>query len=212
MESHQAPTLAKLVLISLTLVGLIFVVQNFFSIKKIECWNSAAPTSTTPCSSEVSQKLDQLQNKSLFFTDFDRTLGQFSEVKIKKKLPQTLIVNLKEKAENHFALVGSEIVMVSFEERDPDLTPPANQLVLALKNNQLEFTKLEYISQVFIVYWEKDQTEYRALIDSYDIATGVYRLKTILDHVDIKGELDLAVKEIDTRFKLPVLKTHFTNI
>lgn len=215
MEPHQATHLVKnnkfkrlQPLLFLFIIGsLFFLTNNFFSIKNIECHSEERS-----CSVETLEKISVLKKKSLFFTDFDQVSRQFSEVTIKKKLPNTLIISLKEEKQDYFTLVGSEIQKTEYASSDPQITSIANQLINELDDSQIKWNKIEYINQVLIVYFEDRSDAYRALIDKYDINTGVYRLKTTLDHIDIKQQVDVAIKEIDTRFKLPVLKTEFTNI
>lgn len=215
MEPHQPAPLAKTnklkrlqPLLFLFIFGSLFFLANtFFSIKNIECRSQ-----DRNCSTETNQKLSTLKNHSLFFTNFDQISQQFTKVTIKKKLPDTLIINLEEEKQEYFFLVESEIQKTQYETHDPEITQIANKLNNELEKAQIGWTKIEYINQVLIVYFESRGSSYRALVDKYEIETGIYRLKTTLDHVDIKEQVDVAVKEIDTRFKLPVLKTEFTNI
>lgn len=214
MESHQTTSIeknklnkAKPLLFLFVFCSLFFLTNSFFSIKKIEC-HSQNPQ----CSAQTIEKISKLKNKSLFFSDFDQISGQFSEIKIQKKLPDTLLVTLKEENRDYFSLIGSEIKKADYGNHDPQITELANLLISELEQAQLNFNKIEFINQVLIVYFENRGSEYRALIDKQDISTGVYRLKTTLDHIDIKEQVDASIKEVDTRFKLPVLKTQFTNI
>lgn len=214
MESHQTPPLEKnrlskiRPLLFLFIFGsLLFLANSFFSIKNIEC-HSQNPQ----CSTQTIEKISKLKNQSLFFSDLDQISGQFSELKIQKKLPSTLIITLKEENRDYFNLVGSEIKKADYENHDEQITETANLLINELNQAQITFNKIEFINQVLIVYFENRGSEYRALIDKQDIKTGVYRLKTTLNHIDIKGQVDASIKEVDTRFKLPVLKTQFTNI
>ncbi|MCL4208266.1 FtsQ-type POTRA domain-containing protein [Patescibacteria group bacterium] len=214
MEPHQTSPLEKnrlskvRPLLFLFIFGsLLFLANSFFSIKNIECYSQ-----NSQCTTQTLEKISKLKNQSLFFSDLDQISGQFSEVKIQKKLPNTLVVTLKEENRDYFNLVGSEIKKSDYENHDPQVTELANNLTNELKKAQINFNKIEFINQVLIVYFENRGSEYRALIDKQDIVTGIYRLKTTLDHIDIKGQVDASIKEIDTRFKLPVLKTQFTNI
>lgn len=214
MEPHQTTPLAKNkfkkiqpLLFLFIFCSLFFLANSFFSIKEIECQSQLGT-----CSNQTLEKISSFRNKSLFFSNFDQITEQFSEVSIKKRLPSTLLINLKEENHDYFVLVGSEIKKTEYENSDPQITDSANELINNLKQAQINFGKIEFINQVLIVYFEDRGSDYRALIDKQDISTGVYRLKTTLDHLDIKEQVDVAVKEIDTRFKLPVLKTQFTNI
>lgn len=213
MEPHPTTVVAKktpvifhILAIGLTLL-LLFCLNQFFQIKAIDCQSA-----NQPCSSQTLAKLEKLKNHSLFFTNFDETLSEFKVIKLTKQLPSTLKLTLEEATQENYAVIGQELKIVAYDERDTALTPLANELISGLRSAQITPQKIEYISQVFIVYFENRGANYRALIDSQDATTGIYRLKTTLDHVDIKGEVDVAIKEIDTRFKLPVLKTQFTNI
>lgn len=216
MESHQATPLAKNnsrikklqpLLFLFIFCSLFFLTNILFSIKNIECHSDGKS-----CSTETIEKISTLKHRSLFFTDFEPVSRQFSDVKIQKKLPNTLIIFLKEDKQEYFSLVGSEIQKVEYKNSDPEITSIANELINELDKAQIKWNKIEYINQVLIVYIESREAAYRALIDKQEISTGVYRIKTTLDHIDIKGQVDVSIKEIDARFKLPVLKTQFTNI
>lgn len=218
MESHQSapvkkpkPTTRNKKITSLFILIIVssgfFLLNRFFTIKKIVC-----SSQNLPCSATTLNKLSFLNNQSLFFTNFEEKLAEFKVVSLKKELPNTLVLAVEEAIINYYALSGAEVKQVTYDQRDEQLSPLANELVNGLNREQIIYDKIELISQVFVVYLRDDGHEYRALIDSADLKTGLYRLKTILNHVDFKADVDVSIKEIDTRFKLPVLKTQFTSL
>lgn len=218
MESHQSPALEKIkpnargkkitrFLVVAIISSSLLLLLRFLTIQQIECQSQGKT-----CSVETYNKLNKLKNASLFFTNFEEKLADFKVISLKKRLPQTLVLEVEEAVANYYALAGAEVKQVEYDQRDEQLTPLANDLVNGLVREQINFNKIELISQVFIVYLQDDGYDYRALIDSTDVQTGLYRLKTTLNHVDFKADVDVSIKEIDTRFKLPVLKTQFTSL
>lgn len=215
MESHQPTNLnhnkkiKKLIpLLFFVVVGGSFLLLNkFFSIDSIDCHNQ-----NSVCSSETEGKLQRLKGKSLFFTDLEKKLAEFEITAIQKKLPNHLSISLKENTQNYYTLNNQDVVQTDYENQNEQVSSLANELINELQAADIKPEKTEFISQVFIIYFTSRNEKYRALIDAHDAKTGVYRLKTVLEHVDIKGQVDVAVKEIDTRFKMPVLKTQFTSI
>lgn len=218
MESHQSVTLEKLqpsdrrkmptwFWLTVVIGGSLWLWLNFLSIQQIECQSQSRP-----CSALTLGKLNKLKNKSIFFTDFEKELADFKVISLKKRLPHTLILEVEEAVVNYYALVGAEVKSVEFDQRDEQLTPLANDLINSLMRDQIDFNKIEFISRIFIVYLRDNNHDYRALINSSDLQTGLYRLKTVLGQLDFKVDVDVNIKEIDTRFKLPVLKTQFTSL
>lgn len=213
MESDQAVTLKnnkRNPLYGLLFVGIVFIcffLSIFFKIDEVVC-----RANQNSCSQTTVDELNKLKGNSLFFTDFNQKLAAYNLVRLEKRLPGTLIIEIEETKKSFFQLVDFEIKETNFENHDPDITGIANDLISHLQQNQLAYQKIELINQVLVVYFNVDDQSYRALIDRHEIELGVYRLKIVLTHVDLKSQVDIDVKEIDTRFKLPVLKTQFTNI
>lgn len=183
-------------LLFLSTLGLSY---NFFKIKNIECQQNKQK-----CNEATMTKLSHLNNKSIFFTNFEKTLSQFSNYKISKKLPNTLILELSEKQSNYYIIKDDLTISISNQESlDKETNEQINTLYSNLKKYNTSFNKVTLENNIFIVFIEDDL---RVLIDQNDVKNGTYKLGQILKNLRLK-EIDTAIKEIDTRFKMPVLKT-----
>ncbi|MDH5533126.1 MAG: hypothetical protein OEX81_01725 [Candidatus Pacebacteria bacterium] len=172
---------------------------NFLKIKNIKCLQN-----NQICDEGTIEKLSHLNNKSIFFTDFDKTLSQFHDYKISKKLPSTLILELSEQQSNHYSIGEDLSIFVSDQESlDKELNDQINNLYIDLKKYNIEFNKVFFKNNTFIVIIEN---EVHVIIERNDVKNGTYKLGQILNNLKLK-EIDTAIKEIDTRFKMPVLKT-----
>lgn len=211
MESSQTAALKKTarfqtglkIALASLIIGAAAGLSQILTIKQIVCTSR-----DQVCSPQTLSMLATFQGRSLFFTDVDRALSQFKPATVTRKLPHTLIINLTENDYQFYELVDFVIKETGAEKLVPDLNQKINTLVNSLTDKKIEYLRLELINQVFIVYLN-DQV--RVLIDENEIQAGVYRLEMILQNVDLKA-VDLNIKEIDVRFKLPVLKTGWTTI
>ena len=190
--------------INLIIYGLLFFVflfinQKIFIVKKNECLQN-----NKPCLEATTNKLQHLYSQSLFFTNFDKTLFQFSDYQISKKLPNTLILKLENVQANYYRLNSDNIFEISQEEKlDKKLNQKVNDLITSLEQMEIIYQHIKMEKDIFIISLENN---YRVLIDSNDVENGIYKLNQILDNLELK-EIDSEIKEIDTRYRMPVLKT-----
>jgi len=191
--------------------GIIFFLYSYFKITSIVCLQN-----NQACNGETRAKLDHLLGRSLFFTDFNKTLSQFESYQIKKRLSGELMVNLSKTRRSFFRLDENGLIVRANEQTlDPEIDKKINLLIKNLGNGEIEYGQLKLIldspttnEEIFIVELSEDL---RALIDANDLEGGTYKLDQILDNLELK-EIDLSIKEIDTRFKMPVLKTKYSAI
>ncbi|NCN87477.1 MAG: hypothetical protein GW941_01125 [Candidatus Pacebacteria bacterium] len=162
-----------------------------------------------PCPKATTDKLGHLYNQSLFFTNFDDTLSQIADYQISKKLPDTIILELENVQTNYYQLNDENIFKISQEEKlEKDLNSKINNLVSGLEQMEINYQNIRLENNIFIILLNNN---YRALIDSTDLENGIYKLNQILNNIELK-EIDNDIKEIDTRYKMPVLKTKETVI
>jgi hypothetical protein len=194
----------NLIIYGLLFILLVFINQKIFIVKKIECLQN-----NKPCLEATTDKLQHLYGQSLFFTNFDKTLSQFSDYQISKQLPNTLILKLENVHANYYRLNSDNIFEISQEEKlDKNLNQKVNDLVTSLEQMEIKYLNIKMENDVFVILLENN---YRALIEYNDVKNGVYKLNQILDNLELR-EIDSEIKEIDTRYKMPVLKTKETVI
>jgi hypothetical protein len=194
----------SLIIAGLFSLSLILVNKTFFTVKKIDCQQN-----NQPCLPATLDKLTHLYNQSLFFTNFNKTLSQFFDYQINKKLPDTLVLKLENVQAHYYRLNEESIFEIAQEESlDKNLNQQINDLTTGLTQAEIKYQNIKIKKDVFIILLE---TNYRVLIDKNDVSNGVYKLNQILKNIELK-EIDTAIQEIDTRFKMPVLKTKQTVI
>lgn len=188
----------------LLLLFFFFLTYKFFKINIIKCEQNSQP-----CNSETLDKLQHLYHSSLFFTDFDKTFSQFEDYQINKKLPNTLIIKLSKTSSHYYQLDENSFISTTKQETlDKKLNEKINNLFNQLDKYEISYEKISLKKNIFIIFLTNDV---RSLIDLNDIKNGTYKLSQILKNIELK-EIDTAIKEIDTRFKMPVLKTKHTII
>ena len=193
------PSLRKInfILLSLLFSFLSFSGYQFFKITIIECRQNQQQ-----CSQEVLDKLNHLKGKSLFFTDFEKTLSQFEKYQVSKKLPNTLILQLSKTKSSYYQLDEDKTILtVEQETLDKTLNEQINTLFIELDRYEINYEKISLKEDIFIILLEED---IKVLVNKDDEKNGVYKLNQILKNIKLK-EVDTAIKEIDTRFKMPVL-------
>lgn len=193
------------VLFLIVLIGIIiFLLNKIFLVKKVTCRQN-----DQACTQSTLDKIDHFKNKSLFFTNFDDELNQFSDYKISKRLPSELIIELSNVQSNYFGIdENNKFVIVENDQLSKEINQIANQIHTALNQQEIEFKSIELNNDVLIIELDKNL---RALIDSIEVESGVTKLKLIQSNLSLK-EIDTGIKEIDTRFKMPVLKTKLSDI
>jgi hypothetical protein len=191
------------ILIIMIMVAIIYI-QSLFTIKNIECQQN-----NIPCSAATLDKIEHLKGASVFFTDFDKSLSQFEPYDLQKKLPNTLRLTLNGEPSNYYQVAENGEVIISQQEViNPALNQKIHTLFLELDESNIEYTKIAIKEDTSIIMINDSL---RALIDLTESVSGVYKLKQVLDNVDLK-EVDTAIVEIDTRFTMPVLKTRQTDL
>ncbi|MGD9129077.1 MAG: hypothetical protein PVJ09_01115 [Candidatus Woesebacteria bacterium] len=195
------------------------------------------------------QEFESLKGKSLFFTDFeaepnlkrvfklDSGNDFFQVKKIKKKLPNTLIIFLSQETplyrlsfteqqsylvsqEGEIKLDDSGISLYTIEAgKDLWDTLILNKKVkasfhqfvkelLAVKMD-FDFQKIQYLNKFRTEIIIDEQLKV-ILEEKKDPREDIRKLNLILDQLDLNS-IDLAIKEIDLRFNYPVLRTKSSN-
>lgn len=194
----------NLITLGLLFIILLFINHKVFIVKKIDCLQN-----DKPCLKATTDKLQHLHNQSLFFTNFDKTLSQFADYQISKKMPHTIILKLENVHANYYRLNSENNFEISSEENlDKKLNQKVNDLVTSLEQMEIKYLNIKMENNIFVILLENN---YQALIEYNDVKNGVYKLNQILDNIELR-EIDSEIKEIDTRYKMPVLKTRETVI
>lgn len=192
----------KIAIVSIILA--IFLGMSFFlRVTKLECYQNGQE-----CPPEIYDKLDHLRGKPLFLTDFTQTLSQFETWQLKKYLPGKLRIDIAGSKHNFYKLEGNLIQPSVETALDEEINDNINLLYIELENAKLKPEKIELIGDTFVVWMN---SELRGIIDSNDVQGGVYKLKLILENISL-NEVDINIKEIDTRYKMPVLRTHYLEL
>lgn len=165
----------------------------FLSILNVDCISN-----NQECPPDLQESLQYtLLNKSFFITDFDKEINipTISVVSFSKKIPGTVILEVEEKSlgQNSF----SEETNLSKEQIEKEV----------MKHFENQFSNTDQIQVI------DNQNTVVINLEDIQILTRISNLKTdlqkaslILEHLDL-DTIDLDITEIDTRYKLPVLRT-----
>jgi hypothetical protein len=182
---------AGLVLLLLCVItgGWLLTTTNFFSITNVSC-----TTNKEQCPPETQQQLENmLLTKSLFLTDFNRELQptNFTIHSFSKKIPGMLAVEVSAKSSNKpNTTLDTPQVKALVTDTFENMSLPINKIIISEPENYVVIT-----------------IEDLQIIVSFDtVETDLEKAVVILTNLDL-NTIDLDISEIDTRYKLPVLRT-----
>lgn len=199
-KSYFLPTI---LLVFLLITGY-YLNKNILVVKKIHCQENEQT-----CSQATLDKIAHFYNKSIFFTNFDQDLEQFSDYYLEKRLPNELSVNLSNVQSQYYGVdENNKFVITKDDQLDKETNLIANNIHNQLQKQEIIFQSIELKNGVLIIELQEGM---RALIDSNQITLGVTKLKIIQSNLSLK-EIDTGIIEIDARYKMPVLKTKLSDI
>jgi hypothetical protein len=144
------------------------------------------------CPKEVLQHTEKLRGTSFFITNVGKMLAQqdLKVVAIHRSFPGNI-----------------ELTLAYAQTKAQPQVSPTDRASSLLSQMSIDHKQVNQASDSALIVTLPDQRV--SLLDPYDLESSVYRLKTILDGVDL-ATIDTTIKEIDVRFKLPVLRTTIT--
>jgi cell division septal protein FtsQ len=216
-------------------VAVIFLMLATFPINKINC-----RLENDTCPDETNQLLQPLVGKSIFFTDFDSELVKlftnqpFKLIKIQKQLPGQLIVQLKPLDPIYNLVMTDQTLAVDSEgnilaQQMPNLPnlvvknncpilPEQQQINLKMHQQlmmlwkQLQIKKIaplsvSCLSTDLVVIKLANQPQF--LLHPDDLSVQTQKLIVLINSLQL-NTFDPEVKEVDLRFKQPILRENLT--
>lgn len=186
-------------LLTLSLILVLFWVSfgmRIFAIQEVSC-----TLLEKACTAEVSESIESYLNQQHFFvTDFsslEKETG-YSVVSFSKQIPGKIDLEIKPAA---FALETKQLVQIDDNAVDA--------VAASLSNAQIEYQAIEKVesAQVLVVQLANDR---QAILRLTHLEVDTEKLLLVLSNIDF-NQVDVAIREVDVRYRLPVLRTETTS-
>ena len=195
-------------IISWMVISLVWgVAWSVMKIGAIECsYNRVA------CSDEIISQLSPVLGQSYWQVDWSRQLSDWwplTVIDVKRRLPTELVIHLTSQSgfAQPEALSSSNSVSTNQE-----LSVALTGFLANVAEKGFSRSQIQTFDQVVVISFQESPVgQFQIIIDRQHWLTNTRRAQLILNHLDLTT-IDLQLKELDVRYRLPVLRTTISQL